>query len=85
MTSSQRALSLTLPLALALSLGACGAFGGKDAEFVEQGDTDREVDVRTGPETKGLVKRLPAGLIGDKTNARHTYETLKGEDTSGNN
>lgn len=71
-----------LLLSLCIGLSACGAIGGKDAEFVEQGNKDRDVDVRTGPETGRLIKSLPHTLSGDKKNASHTYETLKGEDNT---
>ncbi|MCH7806136.1 MAG: hypothetical protein IH995_03215 [Proteobacteria bacterium] len=40
-------------------------------------------DADLGPETKNLIKELPGGLVGDKDNARHTNETLRGEDEDG--
>ena len=36
-----------------------------------------------GPDTKDLIKELPQGLVGDKINARHTNQDLRGEDEDG--
>ena len=40
-------------------------------------------DADLGPDTKDLIKELPEGLVGDKINARHTSQALRGEDDDG--
>lgn len=76
-----KVIFLLLPLALA----GCGLFGigggDKDNSKVESGPSDAIFDTREGPNTKRLVKDSDIGLVGDKANARHTNEDLRGDDS----
>lgn len=70
-----------------LSTAACGFFSGRtdsDDAKVESGPEDVVYDTRVGPNTKRLIRELPEGLVGDHENARHTSETLRGDDSTGN-
>ncbi len=68
-------------ITLAFSLSACGmvrnAFttGGEGLDVEDAAITDLP--------TKQLVKNLPDDLRGDKEHARHSRDTLKGDDSAG--
>ena len=62
----------TLVLAGGLAVAGCGWFGSDKEEIF--------FDDRLGPNTEAQVESLPGGLIGDKTNARHTNEDLRAPD-----
>ena len=53
-------------------MAGCGWFGSDKEEIF--------FDDRLGPNTEVQVESLPGGLIGDKTNARHTNEDLRAPD-----
>ena len=67
-----RVVTKTVFMALGLAVAGCGWFGSDKEEIF--------FDDRLGPNTEAQVESLPGGLIGDKTNARHTNEDLRAPD-----
>lgn len=81
-------LRILMITALPFTASACGMFSSNtnsDDAKVESGPEDVVFDTREGPNTKRLIKDLPGGLVGDQANARHSGETLQGDDSTGDN
>lgn len=74
---TKRILIATLLAGLLSGCALAGLFrgGGKGLEV----EANQVKDVPT----KDLVKSLPHDLHGDTTNARHTGQTLRGDDSTG--